>query len=140
MLADENGAPELVEYDPRAPRREVNAPYVKSDESIEGIRSMTGSNKVYYSKSALRAEYKRMGFEEIGNDVAHLTAPRGRVVPANYDAKMQEDVAKSIEQVRYNQAPLSEFDKARCKIINESISNSELSIGGTEIRADARKI
>lgn len=144
----EDGGVEFVEFDPKAPRREVNAPYVKID-SMPPVMSQTGSGKIYDSKKALRAEYKRMGFEEIGVDipkhvpieeiheyVPSLMGPRERKLPANYEEKLQADVARAIEDVRYNQAPLTEYDRHRCKIINEQIAKSP----DVRVRDDAKKL
>lgn len=118
-----------------APRRSkfADAPYVKGDEALDGIKSQTGSGCTYYSKSALRAEYKRMGFEEVGND--YPRKPRERYVPPTYEKDLEKDVARAIEDVRYNQAPLSEFDKERCKIINNQVEKSN----DVRIRDDAKR-
>lgn len=130
-----DGEVKLCEIDLTKKRPWVNAPYVKGDEMLDGVMSMTGSGKTYYSKSELRAEYKRMGYEEIGNDTSHLTAPKESIYTDKYVRELERDVAESIEQVRYNQAPLSEFDRERCKIINHQIENST----DTRIREDAEK-
>lgn len=150
---NEDGSVEMIEFDPKAPRREVNAPYVKRDEILDGVMSMTGSGKTHYTKSSLRAEYKRMGFEEVGNDIpsstpledihnyaGSLMAPKQTTRTDQYERELERDVATAIEQVRYNQAPLSEFDKERCKIINRNIANSELTIGGNDVRDGAKKL
>jgi hypothetical protein len=113
------------------------APYVCRDEMLDGVKSQTGTGKVHYSKSSLRAEYRRLGVIEVGNDYEHLTAERSqRKLPADYEKQLEKDVGEAIEQVRYNQAPLNEFDKERCKIINQQLKDHP----DTRIREDAKKL
>ena len=47
-----------VGYPPRESKL-TGAPYVAKDEMLDGVKSQTGSGKIYYSKSALRKEKKQ---------------------------------------------------------------------------------
>lgn len=58
----------IVKAEPK--RSDIPAPMIIGDH-IEPVQSMA-SGKMYDSKSALRSEYKAMGFVEVGNDAARL--------------------------------------------------------------------
>lgn len=99
-------------YDPvigefiRAPEHYVNpvaAPAVHQD-SMEPTMSMTGTNKIYESKSALRREYKELGFVETGKapDPCHrerYKANRGEI---------RATVAEQVRKRKWGMVPLDE--------------------------------
>ena len=68
---------------PMPNRSTLPAPHLLRDE-MPPTQSMA-SGKMYDSKSAIRAEYKRLGLREIGNDV--LTAPPPMKRPRREDIK-----------------------------------------------------
>lgn len=86
---------------PRAARSAFSAPSVRSD-TTDAFRSMA-DGKLYDSKSNYRAELKRQGMREIGNDIdAHLkdveaTAPQ--------KPKAKADVIKAYQKVRAGYKP-----------------------------------
>lgn len=96
--------------EPYCPGKRTNsAPFVITDE-IAPVMSMTGSDKIYTSKSALRREYKEMGFIEVGADRVRGEAPK----PISKDERMKEirdTVAKSINDLRYGNVPISEKER-----------------------------
>jgi len=57
---------------PQTNRSTLPAPHVMTD-TMPPVQSMA-SGRMYDSKSAIRAEYKRLGLREIGNDVP-MTPP-----------------------------------------------------------------
>jgi hypothetical protein len=82
------------------------APAVITDE-IPPTMSMTGTDKVYTSKSALRREYKEMGFVETGGEL-HQGKP---VDKEAHRREIRETVMKAMNDARYGMAPLTERDK-----------------------------
>lgn len=60
------------------------APRINGD-NLPGVMSMT-NGKVYDSKSALRAEYRRAGVVEVGNDV-----PMKKPEPSYYEKKAAKE-------------------------------------------------
>jgi hypothetical protein len=57
---------------PTPNRSTLPAPHVLTD-TMPPVQSMA-SGRIYESKSAIRAEYKRLGLREVGNDVP-MTPP-----------------------------------------------------------------
>lgn len=96
------------------------APAVITDEIPGGIRSMA-DRKTYTSKSELRASYRRLGKIEIGDEVNY---PVRQERDPNYDAQLERDIEESYYAVRDGNAPLSEFDRHNCEIINQQIRDS----------------
>jgi hypothetical protein len=89
-------------------KKNVAAPFVITDE-IEPVMSMTGSDKIYSSKSALRREYKEMGFVEVGPG-----GNRGNYKPPTKEERMKEireTVAKSLNDLKYGNVPISERER-----------------------------
>jgi hypothetical protein len=68
---------------PAAHRSTLAAPHLVTD-SMPAVQSMA-SGKMYDSKSAIRAEYKRLGLRELGNDVPMTPPPPKR--PRREDIK-----------------------------------------------------
>jgi hypothetical protein len=64
-------------------RSTLAAPHLLRDE-MAPVQSMA-SGRMYESKSAIRAEYKRLGVREVGNDVP--TAPPAPKRPRREDIK-----------------------------------------------------
>ena len=86
---------------PRRAASSLSAPHLISD-TTDAFRSMA-DGRLYDSKSSYRAELKRQGLREIGNDVAgHLkdveaTAPK--------KPKAHADVIKAYQKVREGYRP-----------------------------------
>lgn len=78
--------------------------------------------KFYDSKSAFRAATKKYGYVETGVQPVKQKGPRTSYNDAER-AQLRADVEKSVQEVKYNQAPLTELDKERCKIINRQMRN-----------------
>lgn len=85
------------------------------------VKSMV-DQKVYTSKRALLASYKRAGKEVVGNDVDYRPT-KDPAIEKRAAEKLEADISRSYYQVRDGMAPLSEFDKARCKAINNQLRN-----------------
>lgn len=90
-------------------RVDPDAPNVITDE-IEPTMSMTGTDKIYTSKSKLRQEYKELGFVETG----------GERIKAQPRAKpdrqaIREAVEKTYYDIKYDRIPISERERERCK-------------------------
>ena len=86
---------------PRGAASNLPAPYVNSD-TVDAFRSMA-DGRLYESKSAYRAELKRQGLREIGNEIdAHL-----RDVDATnpQKPKVKADVIKAYQKVRAGYKP-----------------------------------
>lgn len=82
-----------VERKKRGPvaRSDLPAPRIASD-VMAPVQSMA-TGQMYDSKSAIRAEYRRLGMIEIGNDPSRLR-PRKR--PKVSDAAINETVEKAV--------------------------------------------
>lgn len=99
-----------------------NAPTVHQDE-MEPMQSMADC-KFYTSKSAYRRSLKEQGFIEVGNDVdgfKHVNPFETK----EYDAKLKEDMTRSWFECRDKMAPISEFDRERCKRIDKQRKGSD---------------
>lgn len=109
----------------------VDAPTIITDE-MPALKHMANS-KYYTSKRKFRDVTRAMGFEEVGDQVDWRAS---KPVDPKEDEQRRADIERSYYEVRDGQAPLSEFDKERCKIINkhvkESRDNRELAPDGSE--------
>lgn len=88
--------------------KDTNAPFVQQD-TIEPTMSMTGTDKVYESKSALRREYKELGFEEVGEKPKPENC-----APKKYKsdfAAIRETALKEAQKLKWGMAPLSEKER-----------------------------
>ena len=80
-----------------APKRaDLAAPNVNFD-TMEPVQSMT-NGQMYDSKAALRAEYKRAGVVEVGDD-SSVTAPPPRPKTRTDRAEVRKSIKKSIDRV-----------------------------------------
>lgn len=94
-------------------KKEVDAPYVIPDEIPGGLESMV-TGKIHTSKAELRAEYKRHGVQEKGND-RHYVKPGGWQ-DGNYEQKLREDAERVWYELRDNMCEsMTELDRERCK-------------------------
>ena len=97
-LVEKRLAPPLI---PRGAASSLSAPYVNSD-TVDAFRSMA-DGRLYESKSAYRAELKRQGLREIGNEIdAHLkdveaTNPQ--------KPKVKPDLIKAYQKVKQGYKP-----------------------------------
>lgn len=108
----------LIDY-VEPPKKEVNAPYVITDEIPGGIRSMA-DRQTYTSKAKLRAAYRRQGFVEVGNE----EIKEEKYEPWKDDRYMEQleaDVEKAYYQCRDGTAEISELDRERFKIVDKQI-------------------
>lgn len=101
------------------PPKEVNAPYVISDEMAPTM-SMTGTDKIYTSKRAIRREYKERGFVEMG-ELPNLGPPPCPFDQPKYE-KVRDTVLRAANDIKYNNAPVTEQqrqfykdEERRCK-------------------------
>lgn len=97
----------MIEILPDAPK-DVDAPFVQQD-TIEPTMSMTGSDRIYESKSALRREYKELGFVETG-----APPKKENCAPRKYkpDIASIRDTALEMErQLKWGMAPLTERER-----------------------------
>lgn len=98
-------------------KREVAAPAVQADE-MEPMQSMADC-KFYTSKARYRQSLREQGFLEVGNDVDGFK----EVNPfetEEYDKQLREDLTRSYYECRDKMAPVSEFDRERCKRIDRN--------------------
>lgn len=86
-----------------------------------GLESMV-DGKIYDSKSALRAHYKRAGVIEKGNDHVYLKKEHWSETE-EYQRKLQEDSERAWYEVRDGMAPLTELDREQCKIIDHNMEH-----------------
>jgi hypothetical protein len=91
------------------PVKVVNAPYVITDE-MPPTMSMTGTDKIYTSKRAIRQEYKDLGFREIG-DSKNLGPPPCPRDAAIRGEAMRDTIARAKNDIKYNNAPATERQK-----------------------------
>lgn len=89
---------------------EINAPAIIQDTLPEPVMSMTGSDKMYDSKSALRREYKEMGFVEVGEKPKFDKPLDGFRWKSDGD-KIRDDVARIINDLKYGNIPMTEEQK-----------------------------
>lgn len=99
-------------------KKEVNAPSVITDEIPDGLKSMV-TGRVHTSKAVLRHEYKVLGYEEIGNEELK-TQKRTKDAEEKRAQEVEQATTEAFYQVRDGEAALSEYDKARCEIINRN--------------------
>lgn len=110
----------LVPWKPQ-PRKEVNAPYVRSDEIIGGMRSMV-TGRIHDSKSSLRREYRNLGYIEVGNDIKTWNPKRPDPTDQpGYKERLVADIDKAYTQIRDGNAPISELERERHKIVNRNL-------------------
>lgn len=98
-------------------KREIEAPAVIADE-MEPMLSHADC-KLYTSKSAYRQSLREQGFIEIGNDVDGFK----QVNPfetREYNEQLKEDLTRSYYECRDKMAPISEFERERCKRIDRN--------------------
>lgn len=98
---------------------EVNAPNVVTDEMPPTFNH--ADCQIYTSKRKMRDSYRRLGKVEVDEN---WRAPAPGPRPGHTKEDIERAVAKAYNAVKYGHAPLSEFDKERCKIINRQIENS----------------
>ncbi len=108
----------LIDY-VEPPKKEVNAPYVITDEIMGGIRSMA-DRLTYTSKKKLRDSYKRLGFVEVGNEEIkpEVSEPWN---DERYMEQLEADLEKSYYQCRDGMAEVTELDREMFKIMDKQI-------------------
>lgn len=117
-VPNDAGGVDAVPYE--NPTIEVNAPQVITDELPSGFRSMA-DRQFYTSKRKYRDSLKRLGKIEIGNaTLDELKITQTKAEKEEYEQQLEDDVRWSRNAVKYNEAPLDELDKERCRIINEA--------------------
>lgn len=103
-------------------RKEVNAPYVITDEIPGGLRSMA-DRQTYTSKRRLRDSYRRQGFVEVGNEVIKEEAYEPWSDERHME-QLEEDITKAYYQCRDGMAPISELDRERFKIMDRQLEEN----------------
>lgn len=84
--------------------------------------------KVYTSKKKYRESLKFFGYAEVGDQIEALHKLAEKPDPftdPEYQKQLAEDIEKSRNQVKYNEAPLTELEKEICKRQNEAIQKGE---------------
>jgi len=102
-------------------RAENTAPAVIDDSIPGGIESMV-DGKIYDSKAALRAHYRRAGVVEKGNDHVYLKKEHWSETE-EYQRRLEEDSVRAWYEVRDGMAPLTELDREQCRIINHNMEH-----------------
>lgn len=108
-----------VDYEKENPR-ERKAPMVIMDTMTPTKHMVNG--RFYDSKSEFRRVTKSLGYEEIGREVMKAPPKKTRYTDEERQA-LKAEITKAYTDVRDGNAPLSELDKERCKIINRQIKN-----------------
>lgn len=90
------------------------------EDTMEPLKHM-GSGKIFDSKRAFRAETKRLGYEETGGE------PAASKEPANMRGCSEQDyidaVKKAINDCRWGNSGLSEYEREKCKRIDRQRNN-----------------
>jgi hypothetical protein len=102
----------MEEKRPERKSKEPVAPYVIPD-SMPPVMSMTGTDKIYDSKSAIRREYRECGVEEVGGK--YIPAEPIKVDREKRRREIREEVEKTLNDLRWGNIPVSEKEKARCQ-------------------------
>lgn len=97
----------------QAPRAE--RPHIITDE-CEPFQSMVDGS-IHTSKARYRQHLRDNGKIEVGNDVDGFK-PVNPFETREYQEQLKEDLTRSYYEVRDGMAPLSEYDRERCKRIN----------------------
>lgn len=110
---------EMVEVPLDYKPKRVDAPAVYQD-SMDAIEH-PADGRMYDSKSAFRRVTKEHGLEERGNErrIASGTPVRSGMSDADYERSAKE----AYEMVRSGNAPLSEYEREKCKRINQYLRN-----------------
>lgn len=90
----------------KANQGELTTPSVIFD-SMKPTQSM-GDGKIYDSKSAMRAHYKRDGFIEVGNDVPKARFVNGTNKPDRDKYKRKRDISRAVGQAAAGVATMSD--------------------------------
>ncbi len=85
-------------------------------DECEPFQSMVDGS-IWTSKARYRQHLRDNKMIEVGNDVDGFK-PYNVFETREYDEKLKEDLTRSYYEVRDGMAPLSEYDKERCKRIN----------------------
>lgn len=93
---------------------------VIEDTILGGLKHM-GSGKYFDSKAEFRKETKRLGYEETGGEPA---ASKDHASNANSSEQDYVDaVKKAINDCRYGNSGLSEYEREKCKRIDRQRNN-----------------
>lgn len=103
------------------PKREVNAPSVIVDDMEPTWHPCNG--RYYTSKSEFRRITKMYDCEEIGTEIDWRPPNYEKEKKAKQEKETEEEIAKAYHAIRDNMAPLSELDKARCKIMDRNLEH-----------------
>lgn len=118
--ADESGQTEAVPYQEAKIEQST---MIITDELPANFRSMA-DRQIYTSKRKYRDSLRRLGKVEVGNaSLAELEIKESKADKEAYEQQLEDDIAHSRNAVKYDEAPLDELDKERCKIINQSNKN-----------------
>lgn len=116
--------------------REVNGEFVKeeyveevkrqthtviTDEIPGGMRCMA-CRRIHTSKSEVRKCYRNHKMIEVGNE--SLEIKDDREWEKAYDEKLEDDIAWAFNALKYNEAPIDELTRERCKILDRQIAES----------------
>ncbi len=102
---------ELVKID-KAPKIKVEAPHIQTDEIPPTESMATADREMFTSKSKLKAHYKSLGYEITGGDHLNQKPESEAEKKERHRQEIREDVAKTLNDLKYGNIPLTEQEKA----------------------------
>lgn len=81
------------------------------------------NGQVYTSRKKYLRDVNRAGLTVVGDQTEHvkkMASEARKQKEIDRAREMEDEIAKAANQVKYNDAPLSELDKERCKRQNEA--------------------
>lgn len=110
----------------RKPRKQVNAPYVITDE-IDAIESMaTEKREIFTSKRKLRQHYKQHGFIDTGGE--QPKPPKPKTEDERF-REIRDQVEKDYYDLKYDRVPQTEKERELCKQERENLEKYRKSQG-----------
>lgn len=124
VFKEVNGEIVAQEYK-EEPKKQVHSIIV--DEIPGGMRCYA-CRSYHTSKAAVRRCYKEHGYIEVGNESLEIKPNKDD--EKAYDAQLEDDIAWAFNALKYNEAPIDELTRERCKILDKQIADS----GDTRLR------
>jgi len=114
-------------------KRENQSAYIIIDDIPGGLRCMA-CRSVHTSKAMFRECYKRHGMIEVGNESLEIKPDKDD--EKRYEAQLEDDIAWAFNALKYDEAPMDELTRERCKIIDKQVRDS----GDTRLRSNDGKL